>query len=192
MCFDFNEKQNLLLKSLLSRRVFSEMKYDIVIDAARSRSNVTYNSNDEDYQNDAHLQRLRQELQLHASPQLPRMYMKEYSDVSVVCASVTGFWENVSEFPFHNEINSQHSRQLTELIDKLMVDLFSKLARRNGCITTRLLGNRIFFVAGLPAEELYGFDDDECNNAAKQLTDDGGEHANNAVQLGLDLIDTVK
>jgi len=117
--------------------------------------------------------------------------MKEYSDVSVVCANVTGFWENASEIAFHNEINSQQSRQLTELIDKLMVDLFDRLARRNSCITTRLLSNRIFFVAGLPAEEHYGFDDDECNVNTRQSTEDSG-HAKNAVQLGLDLIDNVK
>jgi len=191
MYYDFIEKQNLLLTSLLPKRVFSEMKYDIVTDAARSRNNVTCSSNDEDYQNDPHLQRLRQELQLHTSPQLPKIYMKEYSDVSVVCANVTGFWENASDIAFHNETDSQQSRQLTELIDKLMVDLFNRLARRNGCVMTRLLGNRIFFVAGLPAEEHYGLDDDECNVTSRQLTDDVG-HAKNAVQLGLDLIDTVK
>lgn len=179
----------MLLTSLLPRRVFSVMKYDIVADAVHSYKVTCGSSEDEDYQNEQHLERLRQELQLQDA-QMSKMYLKEYRNVSVVCASVTGFWDNMSAAACHNGMGSESSRQLTMLVDKLMVDLFGRLARRNGCITTRVLGNRIYFVAGFPAEERYGYDNDECNNTRSLVNDN--EHAKNAIQMGLDLIDAVK
>lgn len=179
----------MLLTSLLPKRVYSEMKYDIVADAVHSYKVTCGSSDDDDYQNDQHLERLRQELQIQDS-QISKMYLKEYCNVSVVCASVIGFWDNVSAAVCHSEMGSESSRQLTMLIDKLMVDLFGRLARRNGCITIRVVGNQVYFIAGLPAEECYEYDNYECNNTKWSPHHNG--HAKNAIQMGLDLIDAVK
>lgn len=171
--------------SLLPRRVFSEMKYDIVTDAARSY-NIICGTNDDNLQSELNSLRPQQELKLQTL-QLPRMYLKEYEDVSVVFANLTGFWNNGSAIACYGETSSQSSRQLITLIDRLMVDLFCTLARRNNCLPIRLLGHRLYFVAGLPADECYMHD--EKND---RWTMDAEKHASNAIRLGLDLIDAVK
>uniref|UniRef100_A0A2S2R2A2 adenylate cyclase n=1 Tax=Sipha flava TaxID=143950 RepID=A0A2S2R2A2_9HEMI len=174
------DKLNLLLTSLLPIRVFSEMKYDIVTDAARSY-NIISGSNDDNPQSKPS----QQELNLQ-TPQLPKLYLKEYENISVVFANLTGFWNNGSAITGYGESGSQSSRQLITLIDRLMVDLFCALARSNHCLPIRLLGHRLYFVAGLPAEEGYLHDDKN-----PRWTLDADKHASNAVRLGLDLIDAV-
>lgn len=164
------------------------MKYDIVADAARSFNLICSSSND-DYRHKPHLQRPQQELQLLTS-QLPKMYTKEYDNVSIVCASITGFWDNVSAAASHGESGFLQSQQLILLVDKMMSDLYQRIAHRNHCIRIRLLGHRTFFVAGLPTEESYGFEDDEHKHARRTTDDDG--HARNAIRMGLDLINAIK
>lgn len=163
------------------------MKYDIVADAARS-FNLICNSSDDDYKHKPHLQRPQQELQLLTS-QLPKMYIKEYDNVSIVCASITGFWDNVSAAASHGESGFLQSHKLILLVDKMMADLYQRIAHRNHCLRIRLLGHRTLFVAGLPTEESYGFEDDDHKNT-RTIDDDG--HARNAIRMGLDLINAIK
>lgn len=118
------------------------------------------------------------------------MYLKEYENVSVVFANVTGFWDNAPLVVSHGNSGSQTSIQLITLIDQLLANLFRKLAYRNRCLPIRLLGHRMYFIAGLPDEESYGYDDDEHKNGSWMMNDNG--HARNAIQMGLDLIDAVK
>lgn len=161
------------------------MKYDIVTDAARSY-NIICGSNDDNPQSELHSLRPQQELKLQTL-QLPKMYLKEYENVSVVFANLTGFWNNGPAVTCYGESGSQSSRQLITLIDRLMADLFCALARRNHCLPIRLLGHRLYFVAGLPAEEGYMHD-----VKTAKWTMDADKHANNAIRLGLDLIDAIK
>lgn len=181
------DKLNQLLTSLLPRRVFLEMKHDIVTDAARS-FNATRGSNDSNFRDDVQQQNHHQELLLKNNS-MPRMYLKEYENVSVVFANVTGFWDNAPLVVSHGNSGSQTSIQLITLIDQLLANLFRKLAYRNRCLPIRLLGHRMYFIAGLPDEESYGYDDDEHKNGSWMMNDNG--HARNAIQMGLDLIDAV-
>lgn len=162
------------------------MKYDIVADAARSYYTIS-NSNDNDYE--TRLQRSQQDIQL-LIPKLPKMYLKEYENISVVYAKMSGFWYTTSSVICHGGSGSQSSRQVVTLIDRLFVNLFNGLARRNHCLPIRILGQRIVFVAGLPAEENYGYNNDECDNT-KWMIDDNG-HAKDAIRMGLDLINAIK
>lgn len=159
------------------------MKYDIVVDAARSY-NVVFGSNN-NKEVESHSKQTWQELQLQ-TPRLPRMYLKEYENVSVICANLTGFWDNVLAVSCPGESGSQQSSKFITLIDRLLGDLFHKLARRNHCQLISILGHRIIFVAGLPPEEGYGYSDDEFKVVK------GDKHARNAIRLGLDLINSVK
>lgn len=177
----------MLLTSLLPRRVFKEMKYEIVTDAARSY-NTIYGFHKKN-QNNTHLHQPHLELQLN-TPHLPRMYLKEYENVTVVYANVTKFWSNASIVGSRSESGIPQSQQLITLIDRLFVNLFRGLARRNHCHAIRLLGHRIYFVAGLPPEESYDYSDEDFKNAKKTLNDNG--HARNAIQLGLDLINAIE
>lgn len=177
----------MLLTSLLPRRIFFEMKYDIVSDAARSYDKM-YGFHDFQ-QNDTHLHQPQLELQIQ-TPHLSRMYLKEYENVSVVYANVTKFWDNASTVSSHCESGTQISQQFITLVDRLLVDLFRGLARRNHCLDVRLLGHRIYFVAGLPVEETYCYDDNDCKNTKRVLNDNC--HARDAIQLGLDLINAIK
>lgn len=174
--------------SLLPKRVFLEMKHDIVADAARFYSTIrstNYNSHQDESQLHSHQQEI-----LLKTNKMPKMYLKEYENVSVVFANVTGFWDNASAGVSHNNSGSQSSIQLITLIDRLLANLFRKLAYRNRCLPLRLLGHRMYFIAGLPDEESYGYYNNEHKNTS-WMNDDNG-HARNAIQLGLDLIDAVK
>lgn len=171
---------------MVPRRVFSEMKYEIVADAARS-FNGNCSSTKTDNQHKSYSQHPQEELQL-LSPQLPKMYLKEYDNVSIVCANITGFWDNVSAAASHGESGFLQSSQLIKLVDRLMTDLYRKMAQRNHCLPVRLLGHRSYFVAGLPSEESYEFDNAEI--LKRKIGDDG--HARNAIQMGLDLINAIK
>jgi len=165
------------------------MKHDIVADAARSY-NVIHRSNDNNnHLGDSQLQIHQQEI-LMKTNKMPRMYLKEYENVSVVFANVTGFWDNVPLVVSHENSGTQTSIQLIRLIDRLLANLFRKLAYRNRCLPIRLLGHRMYFISGLPDDESYGYDDDEHKNAGWMMNDNG--HARNAIQMGLDLIDAVK
>lgn len=181
------DKLNQLLTSLLPRRVFLEMKHDIVADAARSY-NAIRSSNDNSHRDDVQLQRHQQEILLKID-NMPRMYLKEYENVSVVFANVTGFWDNAPLVVSHDNSGPQTSMQVITLIDRLLANLFRKLAYRNRCLPIRLLGHRMYFIAGLPDEESYGYDDDGHKNGTWMMNDNG--HARNAIQMGLDLIDAV-
>lgn len=173
---------------MLPRRVFLEMKHDIVADAARSY-NAIRSSNDNSHRDDVQLQRHQQEILLKID-NMPRMYLKEYENVSVVFANVTGFWDNAPLVVSHDNSGPQTSMQVITLIDRLLANLFRKLAYRNRCLPIRLLGHRMYFIAGLPDEESYGYDDDGHKNGTWMMNDNG--HARNAIQMGLDLIDAVK
>jgi len=164
------------------------MKHDIVADAARS-INTICSSNDNNHQDDAQLQSHQQEILLNTN-NIPKMYLKEYENVSVVFANVTGFWDNAPLIMSNNNSVPQISTQLITLIDQLLANLFRKLAYRNRCLPIRLLGHRMYFISGLPDEESYGYDDDEHKNASWLMNDNG--HARNAIQMGLDLIEAVK
>lgn len=176
------------MTSLLPRRVFLEMKYDIVADASRSY-NLICGLNNSDHQNESNIQRHQQELQLQ-TPQLPTMYLKEYENVSIVFANVTGFWNNTSSAACHGEGGYNQSLNMITLVDRLLADLFRRVARRNNCIPIHLLGHRVYFVAGLPSEEGYEYDVDE-RKRTKNIVDND-DHAKNAIQMGLDLIDAIK
>lgn len=176
------------MKSLLPKRVFSEMKYDIVTDAARSY-NIICGFKKSDPFNESNLQRHQLELPLQ-SPQHPKMYLKEYENISVVFANVTGFWDNTSSAACHGEAGYNQSLNMVTLVDRLLADLFRRVARRNNCIPIHLLGHRVYFVAGLPSEEGYDYDD-EVRKSTK-YTADNDKHAKNAIQMGLDLIDAIK
>lgn len=178
----------MLLTSLLPRRVFKEMKYEIVTDAARSY-NTIYGFHNNNQNDDTHLHQPHLELQLKI-PHLPRMYLKEYDNVSVVYANLTKFWNNASTVTSHSESNIQPSQNHITLIDRLLADLFRGLARRNHCLAIRLLGHSIYFVAGLPPEESYDYNDDDFKNVKKTLDNNG--HARDAIQLGLDLINAIE
>jgi len=164
------------------------MKHDIVTDAARS-FNTIHCSNDENLRDNAKLKGHQQEILLKTY-NMPKMYLKEYENVTVVFANVTGFWDNVPLVMSHDNSGSQTSIQLITLIDRLLANLFRKLAYRNRCLPIRLLGHRMYFISGLPDEEWYGYGDDECKNSSWMMNDNG--HARNAIQMGLDLIDAVK
>lgn len=174
---------------MLPRRVFLEMKHHIVADAARS-FNTIFSSNVNSHQDNAQSQSHQQEIPLKINSIMSKMYLKEYENVSVVFANVTGFWDNAPLTNNNNNFGSQMSTQLITLIDQLLANLFRKLAYRNRCLPMRLLGHRMYFIAGLPDEESYGYDDDEHKNASWMMNDNG--HARNAIQMGLDLIDAVK
>ncbi|VVC26042.1 Hypothetical protein CINCED_3A010240 [Cinara cedri] len=178
------EKFNRLLTSLVPKRVFLEMKNDILADAARSYYYYS-NSNDKDYKHELHLQ-MPQDMQL-LIPMNPKMYLKEYENVSVVYAKMSGFWYNTLPVVCHGGASSQSSRQVITLIDQLFVNLFNGLAHRNHCLPICLLGQRIVFVAGLPAEESYINDDDAYDNSKWKDT----RHAKDAIQMGLDLINAI-
>lgn len=173
---------------MLPRRVFLEMKHDIVADAARSFIAIR-SSNDINHLDDVQQQRHQQEILLK-NDNIPKMYLKEYENVSVVFANVTGFWDNAPLIVSHDNSGSQTSIQLITLIDRLLANLFRKLAYRNHCLPIRLLGHRMYFIAGLPDEEGYGYDDDGHKNGTWMKNDNG--HANNAIKMGLDLINAVK
>lgn len=175
------------MTSLLPRRVFLEMKYDIVADAARS-FNLSCDFNNSNQQNKLSLQQHQQDLQ-RQTPRLPRMYLKEYENVSVVFANMTGFWDSSSLAVFHGEAGYNQSLNMITLVDRLLADLFRRIARRNHCIPVHLLGNRVYFVAGLPSEEGYEFDE-ELKSSKYVINND--EHAKNAIQMGLDLIDAIR
>lgn len=165
------------------------MKYDIVADAARAYYTISDSDDKNDNQPEPRLQRSQQDIQL-LTPQLPKMYLKEYESVSVVYAKMSGFWYNTSPVVCHGESGAQSSCQIVTLIDRVYVNLFNKLARRNHCLPIRLLGQRIVFVAGLPAEESYGYNNDECDSNKWMIEDNG--HAKNAIQMGLDLINAIE
>lgn len=173
---------------MLPKRVFLEMKHDIVADAARS-FNAIRSSNDNSHRYDVQIQRYQQEILLKTD-NIPRMYLKEYENVSVVFANVTGFWDNVPLVVTHDNPGTQSSIQLVTLIDRLLANLFRKLAYRNCCLPIRLLGHRMYFISGLPDEESYGYDDGGHKNGTWMMNNNG--HARNSIQLGLDLIDAVK
>lgn len=164
-----------------------EMKHDIVADAACSY-NTIWSSSNKNYQSKIHLQHSQHELQLLA-PQVPKMYLKEYENVSIICASITGLCDMTAPAS-HSDSGFLQSGQFISLVDRLMSDLFRKMARRNHCLPIQILGHRIVFVSGLPSEESYEYDDSELRNA-KMSKDDSG-HARNAIQMGLDLINTIK
>lgn len=166
-----------------------EMKHDIVSDAANSYNLISGSSNDK-HHNELNFQQTRQELQLQISRQ-PKMYLKEYDNISVVYVNVIKFWDNLTEVTCRGESDSdsQSSCRRIKLIDRLL-SLFRTLARRNHCLPMRLLGHRMYFVAGLPVEEGYGFYDDEIKNARWTLKENG--HARDAIQLGLDLVNAIK
>ncbi|XP_025196837.1 uncharacterized protein LOC112595752 [Melanaphis sacchari] len=174
-------KLNQLLTSLLPRRIFLEMKYNIVADAAHSLNTISQQDN-------AQLQSHQQEI-LQRTNFMPKMFLKEYENVSVVFANVTGFWDNAPLIVSNNNSGSQISTELITLIDQLLANLFRKLAYRNRCLPIRLLGHRMYFIAGLPDEESFRYDDDEQKNASWLINDNG--HARNAIQMGLDLIEAV-
>lgn len=176
----------MLLTSLLPRRVFMEMKYDIVSDAANSYNLICGSSND-NHPNKLNSQPTRQELQLQISRQ-PKMYLKEYDNISVVYVNVIKFWDNLTEVTCR-ESDSQSSRQQIKLIDRLL-SLFRTLAYRNHCLPMRLVGHRMYFVAGLPVEEGYGYYDNEIKNTRWTMEENG--HAKDAIQLGLDLVNAIK
>lgn len=163
------------------------MKYAIVADAARFYYDGVYNSTKKDSPPKSHSEHPQEELQLLSS-RSPKMYLKEYDNVSIVCANITGFWDNVSAAASHGESGFLQSRQLIEVVNRLMTDLYRKMALRNHCLPVRLLGNRTYFVAGLPSEESYEVDNVE--NAKRKSSDNG--HARNAIQMGLDLINAIK
>lgn len=177
------------MTSLLPKRVFSEMKYDIVADAARSYNNIISGLNKSNQYNELNVQRDQIELPLQ-TPLHPKMYLKEYENVSVVFANVTGFWDNTSSAACHGEAGYNQSLNMITLVDRLLADLFRRVARRNNCIPIHLLGHRVYFIAGLPSEESYEYDD-EVRKSTKSIVDND-KHAKNAIQMGLDLIDAIK
>lgn len=164
------------------------MKHDIVTDAARSFNSI-HCSNDNSHRDNAQLQSHQQETLLKTY-NMPKMYLKEYENVSIIFANVTGFWDTVPLVISHDDSGSQTSNQFITLIDRLLANLFRKLAYRNRCLPIRLLGHRMYFISGLPDEETYGYYDDEHKNSGWMMKDNG--HARNAIQMGLDLIDAVK
>lgn len=162
------------------------MKYDIVADAARSYYIFCNSSNKDDQKKSQHFQHELQSL----TSQFPKTYMKEYDNVSIICACITGLWDNITVSASHGDFGFIQSRKFVALIDRLIADLFRKMALRNNCLPMQILGHRIVFVAGLPSEESYGCNVDEFKNSLK--TKDGSENAKNAIQLGLDLINVIK